>query len=1269
LSTVDVDFIIPREGGMIWTVTQTNKETGVVEKQETFKVLHDAFARSDEWKAAVPRGEIPKKTVPKHNNFSEQWVFPVTDEMREVALAGVPQFAQKVVGNQSTIFDLKDQNYSLSFDEYLAHRMERAGARVKVGADGKLEYASDLDRVMGKHIFNRFTSLYESIVKASEANPEIAKAWSAEDHPYDAFIRRILVKNEWDRVMERVLKQGEVGLIDILMDKKVIPGMDPKMWAGLQEHLDNFNAAMGLSLNLIQLAKLNPHTFLKPYYEATANEWAAHGRTLMKMSVDTLHAWRRLGKEGSNKVTNVLMQETLDKEPYTPTQIGQKLTPAEAEVYYRIRSDLNHVLNEMERITRLAAEVNYSYDPERLETTLKEIELNFGEMRNSGYFPLMRHGKHLVIVRADKETIIDGKKYKKHDLVHWEAFDYEYERNAAARELGKNPDLRVGIDTMTDTAYAVQGIPLPMMRMLRARLEASGATSKVLSELDDAIKNALPLQSFHRKFLKRRGIAGFSKDFERSYARYMSSAANHMSRVEAGEVLRQILVQGEQEARILRETGRDATKRSAMVEWAKKHHQYLMNPQNELQGLRSFAFLWYLGFNIKSAAVNLTQPLITGYPYLADQFGDVAATKHMILANKDIAAYFKDRAEWLQAAMKEEDRKFAYVQEVAPGQFALDGMHQLFDLNDPQGKFFNLTGLKMANTNDPDVVQKLITTRLAQVKREVVVNQPLQQTLEAALSLYAATPSVLSQQDFEMMTLSEALPEAGYDGVVVDSNGDSIVLVPHRTLDKRQIPLKEAVKRSQIQSGDLRGELMRMIQRGQSEGWLDQSLAMELAIAASENKVDRLAPIHAGQRAYYKIAEWGSLPFHAAEKMNRLLMAISYYRAAREEGIDAKAAEQGARECVRLTMYEHTNWNRPVFMRGKKSLLFVFKNYVQNTAFTALQGDGTALRMWLVLGMMAGLQGLPFAEDLADLIDYVATEFKEKLGLSNPKVQIRQEARQILEELNLNPDLILHGFAQETFGLPWISHNLGFGAPGFDLASSISMGNVIPGTQLPSILSHQGSDRALATAIREFGGAALSAGEGALRAGPSSDPNDAKRLERFLPAFARNVAKSVRYGDQGGEFAASGDPIANFDPFSTREQIELIGQAGGFTPTKVSRGWERYMAERELVQYYQARSAALTKAYSHAVYLQDREAMADTMKAIQTYNSAVPYPEMRIGASLDGKNTLAQSVVDYVESQQKHKLGKGEALKYYRLVEEIRAGYKNPVAEDTVDNE
>ena len=56
-----------------------------------------------------------------------------------------------------------------------------------------------------------------------------------------------------------------------------------------------------------------------------------------------------------------------------------------------------------------------------------------------------------------------------------------------------------------------------------------------------------------------------------------------------------------------------------------EHYNYIMNPRGDWASLRSFAFVFWLGFNVKSALVNFTQVPLVGYPYLAARFGDLTS--------------------------------------------------------------------------------------------------------------------------------------------------------------------------------------------------------------------------------------------------------------------------------------------------------------------------------------------------------------------------------------------------------------------------------------------------------------------------------------------------------------------------------------------------------------------------------------------------------------------------------------------------------------------
>ena len=141
---------------------------------------------------------------------------------------------------------------------------------------------------------------------------------------------------------------------------------------------------------------------------------------------------------------------------------------------------------------------------------------------------------------------------------------------------------------------------------------------------------------------------------------------------------------------------------------------------------------------------------------------------------------------------------------------------------------------------------------------------------------------------------------------------------------------------------------------------------------------------------------------------------------------------------------------------------------------------------------------------------------------------------------------------------------------------------------------------------------------------------------------------------EGGEKTASGQVIAEFDPFEPKDQMELVGQALGFTPSKVTRGWERYMAEKELVNYYELHKAKTLKNFYHAVYTEDREAIKDAQEGITQYNETVPYPEMGINAK-----TVREGTRRYIDSQLKNEKGVS-GRKTYRLEQSVRELIQSP---------
>ena len=153
-------------------------------------------------------------------------------------------------------------------------------------------------------------------------------------------------------------------------------------------------------------------------------------------------------------------------------------------------------------------------------------------------------------------------------------------------------------------------------------------------------------------------------------------------------------------------------------------------------------------------------------------------------------------------------------------------------------------------------------------------------------------------------------------------------------------------------------------------------------------------------------------------------------------------------------------------------------------------------------------------------------------------------------------------------------------------------------------------------------------------------------------AIARELAS------RGAETTASGEVIADFDPYDPREAMELFGQALGFTPTELSEGWEKKMAERDAVNYYRTLQATVLAQHNYAMMQEDREAITDMREAILEYNSQVPFPEMKLTPKL-----IRQSAKMFLENQIKAGMGEGADKKYRRLAKSIEEAYPDPVGD------
>ena len=389
---------------------------------------------------------------------------------------------------------------------------------------------------------------------------------------------------------------------------------------------DKMNWFMKIFLTVQQIALENPHIAPLAHYVELIDRWYVEQMDWISKADQTLKKWIGLGTKQSAALGKFIF--AIDNMDYLGAKELEARLPTEQEVatlaqeygvneeglnlYQRIRDDLRSTLDHVRQIAERDAGRTIK-DPTKLAAEIQKIKEEFDLLANKPYFPHSRFGEFAVVVR-DKQTGLTD---------YIEHFDSNRQAKAKLQEIASGyPEATTVIRQVPKIAQTFQGLPSVMLEQIRDKL-APGLSEEQNGWLDDYIHELSLSTGLRKKLAKRRGIGGYSTDAMRSYANYFFTNAKYFARLEYGHQLEATIQALEQENANLPDLS-DATKRDRMRDYMSEHYHYIMNPKSEWAGLRSFAFMWWLGFHVKSAVLNFTQVPMVAYPYLAGQHGDLA---------------------------------------------------------------------------------------------------------------------------------------------------------------------------------------------------------------------------------------------------------------------------------------------------------------------------------------------------------------------------------------------------------------------------------------------------------------------------------------------------------------------------------------------------------------------------------------------------------------------------------------------------------------------
>jgi hypothetical protein len=325
------------------------------------------------------------------------------------------------------------------------------------------------------------------------------------------------------------------------------------------------------------------------------------------------------------------------------------------------------------------------------------------------------------------------------------------------------------------------------------------------------------------------------------------------------------------------------------------------------------------------------------------------------------------------------------------------------------------------------------------------------------------------------------------------------------------------------------------------------------------------------------------------------------------------------------TQFEYARYNRPRIFRGRiAGTLFVFKTYMHSLLWLLGQNKADFLpRYLLVMGMLGGLGGLPFYEDLRDLLRAFAHQmFGKDFNLD------REVRKYVLQFFGPNPtvppDVVLHGLARKGFGIPALvdlmgsapprgltgEHSANVPFPVLDRSRAISMGNVDPFQTGKLLGPTKDVNKAIADSTQQASGAVLGVAFNAYKAFMDGDNSGLKRWERVMPRVLGDASESYRaYSEQrltqkGGPNSAP--TLIPFDPRDTEHMMEVFAIAMGYRPARQQAKWDEALAFNEVKAYYDLKSQGLRQQFWEATQGGIPQEIEKVRSAIVDYNTELP---------------------------------------------------------------
>lgn len=305
---------------------------------------------------------------------------------------------------------------------------------------------------------------------------------------------------------------------------------------------------------------------------------------------------------------------------------------------------------------------------------------------------------------------------------------------------------------------------------------------------------------------------------------------------------------------------------------------------------------------------------------------------------------------------------------------------------------------------------------------------------------------------------------------------------------------------------------------------------------------------YAKSRGMQKAMNVWMAPFRVSEQANRVASFIAAYKIGQENKLTGRDLYQFAKGVVDNTQNVYSPANRPGMARSNVgAMLFMFKSFPLFTLETMhlmyKQNPKSATYMLLGFAMMSGVNGLPFAGTLEDLIDTIAQRlFNSPFNSRRAMRNFIKDVTEVFPGVDLS-QIVLHGVASDMLGV--------------DVANRLGVGNFVPGSRIGA------ADADYGRTLEQMLGAPFGmVAAGARATTPLLKGDFETALRQYGPSAIRNLIKGTEQFANGYASDARGQKLVDAGTPAA------LWQSAGFTSQALSKAYEMDAIDNQTKAFY-----------------------------------------------------------------------------------------------------